>query len=683
MTSRRIQKISRFGFGVLIAGSLLSGVVLVYLLFSLDRMKQGQQITEEAYDALIEVKYYTERLLTTEDLEKEQHLWLDAGTRFGDRLARMEGVRGAPSESFTRLWTVVRSEMADVSNQLRNPLFQAGYTMERPLLRRLGEGINANERSDYYIALNHLFNSIEYLKQYEGFLVEEFTALRDQHKAEVTERLAHTRTLAIVLPGAILLLTFVFAAYSSREIGKIERRLMDTQTDLEQTLDQVREQREALRFMAHHDALTHLPNRVLLLERMEQMCRRAAASGTAAAVLFIDLDRFKEVNDSLGHSRGDDLLITVSKRLRANIRPEDTLARLGGDEFVVLLDAITSPAAAGAIAQQLIAAMQAPIAVDETTLYITTSIGISVHPTDGTEAGTLLRNADSAMYRAKKDGRNTYRFYSADMTAAAMERLALDANMRRALEQNEFVLHYQPQYELASNRLIGLEALIRWQHPDHGLVSPARFIPFAEETGLIVPIGSWVLRAACEQAVLWHQSGMEPGRMAVNLSERQLHQADFFDVLRDVLAATGCRPEWLELEITEGFLITDPERSIRVLKGIGELGVQISIDDFGTGYSSLAYLKRLPIDRLKLDQSFVRGIPADAEDTAIVRAIIALGKEMGLTVIAEGVETPEQRAFLRKEGCAEAQGYLLGRPMPAEEATALLNARRQGTFRSA
>jgi diguanylate cyclase (GGDEF)-like protein len=573
--------------------------------------------------------------------------------------------------------------MADVSNQLRNPLFQAGYTMERPLLRRLGEGINANERSDYYIALNHLFNSIEYLKQYEGFLVEEFTALRDQHKAEVTERLAHTRTLAIVLPGAILLLTFVFAAYSSREIGKIERRLMDTQTDLEQTLDQVREQREALRFMAHHDALTHLPNRVLLLERMEQMCSRAAASGTAAAVLFIDLDRFKEVNDSLGHDRGDELLITVSKRLRANIRPEDTLARLGGDEFVVLLQGMTSPAAAGAIAQQLITAMQAPIAVDETTLYITTSIGISVYPADGAEAGTLLRNADSAMYRAKKDGRNTYRFYSTDMTAAAMERIALDANMRRALERDEFVLHYQPQYELASNRLIGLEALIRWQHPEHGLVSPARFIPFAEETGLIVPIGTWVLRAACEQAVRWRESGVEPGRIAVNLSERQLHQADFFDVLRGLLAATGCRPEWLELEITEGFLITDPERSIRVLKGIGELGIQISIDDFGTGYSSLAYLKRLPIDRLKLDQSFVRGIPADAEDTAIVRAIIALGKEMGLTVIAEGVETAEQRAFLRKEGCAEAQGYLLGRPMPAEEATALLNARRHGTVRTA
>ena len=657
---------------MLIAGSLLSGLLLVYFLFNLDGLRRDQQITEDAYDALFEVKYYTERLLTTEHLDREKRIWRDAGLVFGERLRVMEQMRGQQSAEFNRMWMVVKKEMADVLKQLENPLFQAGYTMEKSLLRRLGEGLNANEESEYYISLTGLTNSIDYLKQYEGFLIEELGILRAQHQSEVKTRLERTKNLAIFLPASILLLTFGFAAYSSRAVGRIELRLMDAQSDLEATLQKVQEQKEALRHMAQHDALTPLPNRVLLLERMEQMFARAKHNRTHAAVLFIDLDRFKEVNDSLGHSRGDELLIVVSHRLLSNIRNQDTIARLGGDEFVILLEDLQSTAAIGPIADQLITAMQQPIVVDGNTLYITTSMGVAVFPEDGQEAETLLRDADAAMYRAKDEGRNTYRFYTADMTRAAVERIALETSMRRALENDEFLLYYQPQYEVCTDRLVGFEALIRWQHPEHGLYPPGNFIPLAEETGLIVPIGTWVLREACRQTAAWHPAGLDPGRVAVNLADRPLQQEGFPALLSEILAETGCLPEWLELEVTEGFVMKDPGQSIPLLESVVSMGISLAIDDFGTGYSSLAYIKRLPIDRLKIDQSFIRGIPGDADDVAITRAVIALGQQMGLSIVAEGVETPEHRTFLLREGCSVAQGYLYAKPMSAADASRLL-----------
>lgn len=672
MAARSIQRLSLLGFAALTAGALLSGVVLVTLLFRFDTLKEQQQITEAAYDSLFEVKYYTERLLTSGDLAEEKRLWVQAGATFQQELQQLKQVRGEQTDEFNNLWLVVQQEMQKILLQLENPLFQASNTRDKSLLRRLGEGLTSNEQSDYYFALTKLVNNIDYLKQYQGFLLDELTALRLRHKQEIDERLARTRLLAILLPGLILFTILIVATLSLRNIGRVERNLITTQDELKGSLKALGEQKEALRHMAHHDALTGLPNRVLLLDRMGHMIERARRNHNKAVVLFIDLDRFKEVNDSLGHSKGDDLLIAVSRRLMTHKRGEDTIARLGGDEFVVLLEEVNSTDAIAPIAEKLIHSMEQPIEIDGNTIYITTSIGISIYPDDAIDAEALLRNADSAMYRAKSEGRNTYHFYSEEMTRNALERVVMESELRHALEREEFRLHYQPQYALQSGELIGLEALIRWQHPQHGLMPPGQFLPLAEETGLIQSIGEWVLHEGCRQVVAWHEQGLDPGRVAINLADRQLQFEHLPSVIEGILRETGCRPEWLELEVTEGFLMRDPTHSIGVLQRFREMGIRLSIDDFGTGYSSLAYLKQLPIDQLKIDQSFVRDIPLDPDDMAITRAIIALAKEMALSVLAEGVETAEQEAFLQEEQCDGVQGYLYARPLAPEQVVELL-----------
>jgi diguanylate cyclase (GGDEF)-like protein len=667
-----IKRLSLFGFGALTAGALLSGIVLVTLLFRFDTLKEEQQITEAAYDSLFEVKYYTERLLTSGDLAEEKRLWVKAGASFQTQLQHLKQVRGEQTDELNNLWLVVQQEMQNILLQLENPLFQASNTRDKSLLRRLGEGLTSNEQSGYYFALTKLVNDIDYLKQYQGFLLDELSALRLRHKQEVDRRLARTRMLAITLPGLILLTILIVATVSLRNIGRVETSLISTQDELKGSLKALGEQKEALRHMAHHDALTGLPNRVLLLDRMAHMIERARRNGSKAVVLFIDLDRFKEVNDSLGHSKGDDLLIAVSLRLMANKREEDTIARLGGDEFVVLLEQLGSTDAIAPIAEKLIRTMQQPIEIDGNTIYITTSIGISIYPDDALDAERLLRNADAAMYRAKSEGRNTYHFYSEEMTRNALARVVMERELRHALQRNEFRLHYQPQYALQSGELIGLEALIRWQHPEHGMMSPGQFLPQAEEAGLTQSIGAWVLREGCRQNVAWRKQGLKPGRVAINLADRQLQFEHLVGMIGDILAETGCRPEWLELEVTEGFLMRDPQRSIGVLQNFREMGIRLSIDDFGTGYSSLAYLKQLPIDQLKIDQSFVREIPRDPDDMVITRAIIALAKEMALSVLAEGVETLEQEAFLKEEQCDGVQGYLYARPLSPEQVVELL-----------
>ena len=794
-----IKRISIYGFLTLILGSFLSAVVLLYFLFHLDSIRAEQQITENSYDSLFELKYYTERLLTTYDLYAEIRLWSASQKEFEKNLHELKRVRGEQSAEFNSLWGVIQSEIVKIKEALDDPLFQAKNTMDKSLLRRLGEGWNTNEQSDYYIALSRLYNRIEYLKQYEGFLLDELKMLRDHHMIEVQQRLETTKWYAVLYPSGILLLTLMFAYVISKLIGRNEQALMETRDELQLSLDEfehlfdttlesiflveegicidanakslemfgfaaknevvgsavadliasdsreyiskmlllddsepfesnaltrdgnifpvffrahrfmsrdrkirivamldltdlkekdralqqtVRELREneeqlirqqrVLDHMAHHDLLTELPNRAYFLERLHDVITRSRSSETKTAVCFIDLDRFKEINDSLGHTLGDRVLEVVADRLRLGIHDNTTIARIGGDEFTLLIEDVTSMESLGDIARNVIDLLQEPMYVEGHELYVTSSIGISIFPDDGDSEIMLLSNADAAMYRAKAEGRNTYRFYTDDMTSEAYERVTMDRNLRRALEQEDFELYYQPQVNGENGKVIGAEALIRWPQKDGGMIPPDRFIPLAEDTGRIIPLGEWILETACANMVRWKELGYPIKRMAINLSGKQLQQEGIYNTVVEVLKKTNCRPEWIELEVTEGFVMKDLERSIAVMKRFRALGIEMSIDDFGTGYSSMAYLKRLPVDTLKIDQSFVRELPENSEDAAIVRTIIALAKGLNLKLIAEGVETEAQKRFLLAEGCTHHQGYFYSRPLPESEAEKLL-----------
>lgn len=424
--------------------------------------------------------------------------------------------------------------------------------------------------------------------------------------------------------------------------------------------------------MAHHDPLTDLPNRTLLDDRLEQAISRARRHRTGVAILFIDLDRFKNVNDSLGHPTGDLLLQDVAKRLQSVLREEDTLARLGGDEFIVLVEELTKPEMAEAVAAKMLKTIARPFSIQGHELYIGASVGISIFPDDGTDAETLIKYADAAMYRAKEHGRNTYEFYTQELTKSALERLELESALRRAIERDEMEVYYQPQLDFASGRFIGAEALLRWHHPEHGLVPPDKFIPLAEESGIITDIGEWVLRNACQQAFVWSQQFSCFKRLAVNLSGVQVQRGDVVDTIGEILKQTGLPAEMLELEITESVLMQYPEVATETLGGLRELGIELAIDDFGTGYSSLSYLKRFPLQILKIDRSFIMGIPSDANDTEITRAVIAMAKSLHLTIIAEGVENDEQEQFLIREGCDIGQGYYYSQAISADEFSRLM-----------
>jgi len=431
-------------------------------------------------------------------------------------------------------------------------------------------------------------------------------------------------------------------------------------------------QKDILDHQAHHDVLTNLPNRLLFSDRLEQAIIKAKRHKKRFALFFIDLDQFKQINDSLGHDYGDEVLQIASRRLNKVIRAEDTLARLGGDEFTLLIENLKKEGDVSHLAQKILNVLNQPMIINDQALYISCSIGISFYPDDDTNAKNLLKFADAAMYKAKEEGRNNFQFYSSDMTERAFEHIAMEANLRKALNEKEFLVYYQPQVDTVSNKLTGMEALVRWNHPTMGLVSPARFIPIAEATGLIVELDQWVMKTAMKQIVQWNKDGLNPGKLALNLAMKQLQLKDFVNILQGLLEESACKAEWLELEITEGQIMLNPEEAIKTLNKVSDLGIKLAIDDFGTGYSSLSYLKRLPIDKLKIDQSFVRDLPDDEEDAGITITIIALSQSLNLSVIAEGVETVEQKDFLLKNGCTCIQGYLYAKPMPADEMETLL-----------
>lgn len=437
-----------------------------------------------------------------------------------------------------------------------------------------------------------------------------------------------------------------------------------------------RQAEKRINFLAYHDALTGLPNRTLFMERLEQALIESSRRSCKLALLFLDLDGFKLVNDTLGHDAGDLLLKIVAGRLRRCLREDDTVARLGGDEFTIVLQGIEHNGQPSGAATRVLEALSHPVSVKGREIFVGASIGIAMYPADGRDAVTLLKNADTAMYRAKEHGRNTYQFYTPDMGTQVLVRMSLETSIRRALKRDEFTIHYQPVVDLGSGALVCAEALVRWEHPELGLVPPAQFIGLAEETGLIKPLGRWVLRNACQRARQWQSVSNHPLRVAVNLSGKQFGDHHLVENIHEILQDVGLSPALLELEITENTVMQNSDNAICMIGALKQLGIRVSVDDFGTGYSSLSCLKRLPLDALKVDRSFVGNIPADPDDSAIVKAIVAMAHSLRLGVVAEGVETGEQIDFLRAQGCDLAQGYYVGRPMPGEQFAEMLRAGR-------
>jgi diguanylate cyclase (GGDEF)-like protein len=476
---------------------------------------------------------------------------------------------------------------------------------------------------------------------------------------------AQTRTYLLWAAIASVAVAALMGLLGRMSWQLLEARRRESETKLEHA--------QRVEYLAYHDGLTGLPNRSMFSKLLTKSISEAHRYNQQLAVAFLDLDRFKQINDTLGHEAGDQLLQEVALRLRGCVRDSDTVARLGGDEFVVLIPQLADAKYAAMVAQKILLQIAKPFVLIGQEFRVTASIGISTCPQDGLDEQTLTKNADIAMYQAKAEGKNTFQFYSEKLNAHSLERLALESSLRHALERNEFRLHYQAKRDIASGRIAGMEALLRWEHPDLGTVAPMEFIPVAEETGLIIPIGKWVLKTACLQNVEWRSQGLPPLSIAVNLTPRQFCDESLLVDVTSILDATGMDPHLLEIEITESLLIHNVENTLRILKGLKALGIRIAVDDFGTGYSSLAMLQRFPLDTIKIDRSYMRDIVGTPQDTGLADAIIAMGKSLSLTVVAQGVETKQQAEHLRLHECNELQGFYFKKPMPADEFTRLLH----------
>jgi len=511
-------------------------------------------------------------------------------------------------------------------------------------------------RQNYTTAYDYKLGDIRGLLNIEIKKRDIFTALY----TDFLENLFET----IFLLFFLLIVIFVFIKKMRKKEEEYTHKL---KSDIQKKTKKIQKQKEVLHIQAYHDILTGLPNRALFQDRLKYAVKHAKRYNKSMALFFIDLDHFKEVNDSLGHHIGDKLLIEVTKRFKSQIREDDTLARLGGDEFTIIVENLEKVHNASILAEKIQHILTKSMHIDGHTFYVTCSIGISTYPQDSKDIESLLKYADVAMYKAKDEGRNNIQFYSTEMTELATERFETQTHLRKGLENNEFVLCYQPQIDVKNGHLIGMEALIRWNHPLKGFILAEKFIDIAEETGMIVEIDKWVMETAMKQMSYWYEQGFNPGILSLNLSMRELRSDDFISEMSKTMKALKFDPEWLGLEITESHVMKNPDESILKLQQISNMGVNISIDDFGTGYSSLAYLKRLPVHRVKIDKSFISGIPHDQEDLEIVKAIIALSRSLGLEIIAEGVENEEQRDILFEYGCEYIQGFYYSQPINAEE----------------
>jgi len=501
-------------------------------------------------------------------------------------------------------------------------------------------------------------------------LTEEYIAILKEtgdRDKRVLNRSIHQRKDGSLYPAQSLMHR---VKYNNAEAFVIFDTDISKQVEDEKLLE---EQTQKLSYQANHDALTNLPNRILFKDRLEQTISLSTSHSEEFALLFIDLDQFKKINDTLGHNIGDYVLIEIAYRLAKTIREEDTLARLGGDEFTIILNNVNGIQNASSVAQEIINCMKEPIIVKGNTLFISASIGISMFPNDSKKNENLLKYADTAMYKAKDEGRNNFQFYSSEMTAQAIKRVTIEINLRTAIKENQFIVYFQPQYDAITESILGMEALVRWNHPKLGIISPAKFMEIAEDSGLIIDIDRIVMKNAMLQFTLWYKNGLNPGTLALNLAMKQLSKDDFIPILTQTIKDTNFQAQWLELEVTESQVMNNPDASIKKLQEISDIGIKLAIDDFGTGYSSLAYLKKLPLDKLKIDQSFIKDIPEDEDDIAITKAIIALGHSLKLNLIAEGVETKEQKDFLLENNCNNIQGFYYSKPITAEEITKLLD----------
>jgi len=547
-------------------------------------------------------------------------------------------------------------------------------------VRRSGDTVSAADRTDYTAVVSATdqeesastlsTNAWDDVRRYTsareiyGFPLAVIVGLSADEQLAPVERNKHVYLWRAAVGSLVMILIIAVMGRMSHQLALSRQRAVE-----EHIAHAAR-----VEFIAYHDSLTTLPNRSLFSKLLGHSISQAHRYKRQLAVLFLDLDRFKNINDTLGHEAGDQLLQEVAARLKTCLRDSDTVARLGGDEFVVMLPELDVEKYTATVARKILSAVARPFVLAGQEYRVTASIGISTYPQDGLDEQTLTKNADVAMYKAKEEGKNNFQFYSEKLNASALERASLESHLRHALERNEFQLYYQTKRDIRSGQITGMEALLRWQHPDLGTVAPRKFIPLAEETGLIVPIGKWVLRTACMQNVAWRNQGLIHVNMAVNLTARQLFDENLLTDLRKILADTGMDAHLLELEIAEGLLMRDVEKTLRVLRGIKAMGVRIAIDDFGIGYSSLASLKQFPLDSIKIDRSFIHDFASVAEDQALTEAIIAMGRTLSLTVVAQGVETKEQADFLRQNACDEFQGFYLNKPMPADQIAELIRA---------